>query len=306
MRGAGYRFSRSARCHCPVDQNPMVLGCSGRGRSARTAYASSCRPWKAIVYARLDQLQSLRSAPRRCLRTAALAERARASRFDQRPRGRARVSTSGLRRCRRRSQPAILDVASDDVALAARRCRLERNAAGTAQQPIERCRSASEIVSGAVSRPAGDSLATVLLVRGACSWRRVFALHSLILGLTAAGFCRIGAATETAAERIAGGDFGSPIRDHGNDEIGESLERSFERVQLAQLDNARKEFVAMRHTSSPAASFDRRLTRTAARRTGQETRAASDTMLAGSPSREALDRSSRPLTGRRRSARVVR
>ena len=50
---------------------------------------------------------------------------------------------------------------------------------------------------------------------------------------------------ETAAERIAGGDFGAPIVDHGNDEIGE-LARAFDRmrVQLAQLDNARKEFVA--------------------------------------------------------------
>jgi signal transduction histidine kinase len=50
---------------------------------------------------------------------------------------------------------------------------------------------------------------------------------------------------ETAAERIAGGDFGAPIVDHGKDEIGE-LARAFDqmRVQLAQLDNARKEFVA--------------------------------------------------------------
>ena len=50
---------------------------------------------------------------------------------------------------------------------------------------------------------------------------------------------------ETAAERIARGDFAAPIVDHGNDEIGE-LARTFDamRVQLAQLDNARKEFVA--------------------------------------------------------------
>jgi signal transduction histidine kinase len=50
---------------------------------------------------------------------------------------------------------------------------------------------------------------------------------------------------ESAAERIAGGDFGAPIVDHGNDEIGE-LARAFDRmrVHLAQLDNARKEFVA--------------------------------------------------------------
>ena len=51
--------------------------------------------------------------------------------------------------------------------------------------------------------------------------------------------------SRSAAERIAGGDFDAPIVDHGNDEIGE-LARAFDRmrVQLAQLDNARKEFVA--------------------------------------------------------------
>jgi signal transduction histidine kinase len=50
---------------------------------------------------------------------------------------------------------------------------------------------------------------------------------------------------ETAAERIAGGDFDAPIVDHGNDEIGQ-LAIAFDRmrVQLAQLDNARKAFVA--------------------------------------------------------------
>jgi len=50
---------------------------------------------------------------------------------------------------------------------------------------------------------------------------------------------------ETAAERIAGGDFDVPIVDHGDDEIGQ-LAHAFDRmrVQLAQLDDARKEFVA--------------------------------------------------------------
>jgi signal transduction histidine kinase len=50
---------------------------------------------------------------------------------------------------------------------------------------------------------------------------------------------------ETAAERIAEGDFDVPIVDHGDDEIGQ-LARGFDRmrIRLAQLDNARKEFVA--------------------------------------------------------------
>ena len=93
----------------------------------------------------------------------------------------------------------------------------------------------------------GDSLATVQLVRERLLLATAFALLlALILGLTAAGMLshRL-LRLETAAERIAGGDFGAPIVDHGNDEIGE-LARAFDqmRVQLAQLDNARKEFVA--------------------------------------------------------------
>ena len=95
--------------------------------------------------------------------------------------------------------------------------------------------------------PLGDSLATVQLVRERLLLATAFALVlALVLGLTAAGMLshRL-LRLETAAERIAGGDFGAPIVDQGNDEIGE-LARAFDkmRVQLAQLDNARKEFVA--------------------------------------------------------------
>ena len=50
---------------------------------------------------------------------------------------------------------------------------------------------------------------------------------------------------ERAAERIAGGRFDQPVRDSGGDELGE-LAAAFERmrVRLAQLDDARREFVA--------------------------------------------------------------
>jgi signal transduction histidine kinase len=92
-----------------------------------------------------------------------------------------------------------------------------------------------------------DSLSTVEIVRQRLLLATAFALVlALILGLTAAGMLahRL-LRLESAAERIAGGDFGAPIVDHGNDEIGE-LARTFDRmrVHLAQLDNARKEFVA--------------------------------------------------------------
>jgi signal transduction histidine kinase len=95
--------------------------------------------------------------------------------------------------------------------------------------------------------PLSDSLTTVRLVRERLLLATAFALVlALILGLTAAGMLshRL-LRLEAAAERIAGGDFGAPVVDHGNDEIGE-LARAFDRmrVHLAQLDNARKEFVA--------------------------------------------------------------
>jgi signal transduction histidine kinase len=92
-----------------------------------------------------------------------------------------------------------------------------------------------------------DSLATVRLVQRRLLLATVFALAlALVLGLTAAGMLahRL-RRLESAAERIAGGDFDAPIVDRGTDEIGQ-LAVAFDqmRVRLAQLDNARKEFVA--------------------------------------------------------------
>ncbi len=92
-----------------------------------------------------------------------------------------------------------------------------------------------------------DSLATVRLVERRLLLATGFALAlALVLGLTAAGMLanRL-RRLESAAERIAGGDFDAPIVDHGDDEIGQ-LATAFDRmrVQLAQLDTARKEFVA--------------------------------------------------------------
>jgi signal transduction histidine kinase len=92
-----------------------------------------------------------------------------------------------------------------------------------------------------------DSLATVRLVQKRLLLATLFALAlALALGLTAAGMLahRL-RRLESAAERIAAGDFDAPIVDRGDDEIGQ-LALGFDRmrVQLAQLDNARKEFVA--------------------------------------------------------------
>ena len=95
--------------------------------------------------------------------------------------------------------------------------------------------------------PLADALATVELVERRLLLATAFALVlALVLGLTAAGMLahRL-RRLETAADRIAGGHFDTPIVDRGDDEIGQ-LATSFDRmrVQLAQLDTARKEFVA--------------------------------------------------------------
>jgi signal transduction histidine kinase len=92
-----------------------------------------------------------------------------------------------------------------------------------------------------------ESLSTVRLVQKRLLLATGFALAlALALGLTAAGMLahRL-RRLESAADRIAAGDFDVPIVDHGKDEIGQ-LAVGFDRmrVRLAQLDNARKEFVA--------------------------------------------------------------
>jgi HAMP domain-containing protein len=87
-----------------------------------------------------------------------------------------------------------------------------------------------------------DSLATVRLVQKRLLLATAFALVlALVLGLTAAGMLahRL-RRLESAADRIAAGDFDVPIVDRGDDEIGQ-LALGFDRmrIQLAQLDNAR-------------------------------------------------------------------
>jgi two-component system, OmpR family, sensor kinase len=92
-----------------------------------------------------------------------------------------------------------------------------------------------------------DSIATVHLVQHRLLWATGFALVvALVLGFFAAGtLAHRLRRLESAAGRIAGGDFAVPVVDRGADEIGQ-LARAFDRmrIQLEQLDTARKEFVA--------------------------------------------------------------
>ncbi len=97
------------------------------------------------------------------------------------------------------------------------------------------------------SSSLADQLATVHLVERRLAYATVVALI-IALGLgsvVAAVHARRIRRLERAANRIAAGQFDEPVVDLGDDELGQ-LAAAFERmrVQLAQLDTARKEFVA--------------------------------------------------------------
>jgi signal transduction histidine kinase len=92
-----------------------------------------------------------------------------------------------------------------------------------------------------------DQLATVRVVKRRLLYATgVALLITGVLGSAAAAFhARRIRRLERAANRIAQGRFDQPVVDDGEDELGE-LAAAFDRmrVQLAQLDTARKEFVA--------------------------------------------------------------
>ena len=85
-----------------------------------------------------------------------------------------------------------------------------------------------------------------LVQRRCCSPAGVALLLALLLGYGGAWlFARRIRRLERAADRIAGGRFDEPVVDRGGDELGE-LAAAFERMRLrlAQLDDARREFIA--------------------------------------------------------------
>ncbi len=144
-------------------------------------------------------------------------------------------------------------VTSSDIqndAIARKAFATQKPATGTVTRNEARWAEAALPVGNYVlllSAPLHDSLGNVNLVR-----RRVLAAG--LLALLAALAIGYGAATvfarrirrlERAAERIADGDFGEPVDVSGSDELAE-LAVAFERmrVQLAQLDSARRAFIA--------------------------------------------------------------
>lgn len=98
-----------------------------------------------------------------------------------------------------------------------------------------------------LSASLGNQLSTVNLVKRRLLYATLAAfVIALTLGsLAAASHARRIRRLERAAERIAKGSFDEPVVDSGDDELAE-LARAFDRmrVQLAQLDSARRAFVA--------------------------------------------------------------
>jgi two-component system OmpR family sensor kinase len=95
--------------------------------------------------------------------------------------------------------------------------------------------------------PLDDTLATVELVqRRLLTAAAVALLVALLLGYGGASvFARRLRRLERAADRIAQGSLDEPVIDHGSDEVAQ-LAHAFERMRqrLAQLEHARREFIA--------------------------------------------------------------
>jgi signal transduction histidine kinase len=143
----------------------------------------------------------------------------------------------------------VADVENDR--LVPRAYREDRMVSGTVTEDGERfAEVAYPVIGGPVvllRASLADSLQSVHLVRRRLIIAGLIALATaLLVGyLAAAVFARRVRRLERAADRIAGGDLGEPVVDPGRDEVGE-LAAAFERMRqrLAQLEHARREFIA--------------------------------------------------------------
>ena len=148
------------------------------------------------------------------------------------------------------SNPADVDVTKDPVAI--RAVTTDRETEGIVSRGGERFAEVARPVHphGPVvllSASLHDSLGNVALVsRRLLIAGGVALLAALALGLLGAAIVvRRLRVLERAADRIAGGDFDAPVRDAAADEIGQ-LARALDgmRLRLAQLEHARREFIA--------------------------------------------------------------
>jgi signal transduction histidine kinase len=141
------------------------------------------------------------------------------------------------------------DVQNDPVAL--RALRTFEPASGTVTRGGQRyAEAATPLPDGyalLLTASLHDTLANVDLVRRRILIAGAIALvAALIVGYAAATmFARRLRRLERAADRLADGDFSEPVADRGSDEVGQ-LADAFERMRqrLAQLEHARREFIA--------------------------------------------------------------
>jgi signal transduction histidine kinase len=140
------------------------------------------------------------------------------------------------------------DVVNDPVAFDA--IRLQTLARGTVTRSGQEFAEVAYPIGASVvmlSSPLHDQLQVVSVVRKRVVVAGALAIaFAVLLGYGGASlFARRIRRLEAAAERIAAGDFETPVVDHGSDELGQ-LARTFERMRLrlANLDRARGEFIA--------------------------------------------------------------
>jgi two-component system OmpR family sensor kinase len=139
----------------------------------------------------------------------------------------------------------------EDDRLVPRAYTQERMLSGTVTEHRERFAEVAYPVLGGpvvlLRASLEDSLQSVHLVRRRLVIAGLIALGAaLLVGYVAALiFARRIRRLERAADRIAGGDFSEPVADPGQDELGQ-LGAAFERMRLrlAQLEHARREFIA--------------------------------------------------------------
>ena len=147
------------------------------------------------------------------------------------------------------SSPRAGSISADTVALeTAQTSRVARGRVERRGRPFAEV--AVPLFSGDIlllSTPIEDQLATVRVVKRRLLYATgvALAIAAILGGAAASLHARRIRRLERAANRIAQGEFDEPVVDLGGDELGE-LAAAFERmrVQLAQLDTARKEFVA--------------------------------------------------------------
>ncbi len=138
---------------------------------------------------------------------------------------------------------AALEARAGGGRLGIRRGRVTRSGRDYAEVAVAR----PDDVVVLFSSPLADTLATVHVIERRLAYATVAALTVAIVfgSVAAAVHARRIRRLEQAAERIAEGTFDEPVRDDGDDELGE-LARAFERMRLRleRLESSRRAFVA--------------------------------------------------------------